>query len=339
MKNKYVAIVYAFIAALFYAAGMPFSKILLREVDTFMAAGMLYLGAGIGIFALSKLAPKLKLNTSEKLSKEDLKYVVAMILLDILAPILLMTGLFMTTSSNAALLNNFEIVATSIIALVVFKEAISRKLWVGIILVIIASFILSFEDMSSLKFSWGSIFILLATIAWGFENNCTRMISNKSVFEIVTIKGIFSGTGSVLIAFLIGQNLPPARYVLAVLLIGFISYGLGIFFYVKAQATLGAAKTSAYYAIAPFVGVLLSVLILGDSLTLKYFVALAVMIPGSIIIVIDTLTISHEHRHKHRIHVLDGGKSSYKIVEHSHIHRHYMPREKHIHRHMNYDDM
>ena len=45
---------------------------------------------------------------------------------------------------------------------------------------------------------------------------------------------------------------------LPVLLLGFVAYGLSIFTYVRAQKTLGAVKTSAFYAIAPFAGAVLS---------------------------------------------------------------------------------
>lgn len=121
-----------------------------------------------------------------------------MVLLDIIAPISLMYGLLHTTSANASLLNNFEIVATTIIAFVIYKEVVSKRLWIAIAIVTLSSMVLSFEDISGLQFSWGSLFVLLAAVCWGFENNCTRNISSKNIFEIVTIKGICSGIGSFL---------------------------------------------------------------------------------------------------------------------------------------------
>ncbi len=165
-------------------------------------------GIGIGVlFLLNRRDPQ-----RERLCKRDLPYTLGMIVLDIAAPILLMFGLVSTTSSNASLLNNFEIAATSVIALAVFKEAISRRLWAAIALVTVSSVILSFEDMSSLQFSWGSLLILLAAVCWGLENNCTRKLSGKDTFEIVTLKGVFSGLGSLAIALLTGERFPEPRY-------------------------------------------------------------------------------------------------------------------------------
>lgn len=289
MAGKNVlAIFYAILAALFYALNMPFSKLLLASVPSTIMAGLLYLGAGIGVGALL-LVHRARGGTADALlTKSDLPYTVGMVLLDIAAPICLMYGLEHTTSANASLLNNFEIVATTVIALAIFKETVSKKLWAAIALVTLSSIILSVEDASGLKFSWGSLFVLLAAVCWGFENNCTRSISSKSTYEIVTIKGLCSGTGSLVLGVLTGERLPAPRYILPALVLGFVAYGLSIFFYIKAQSRLGAAKTSAYYAIAPFVGAFLSFVILKEPLSARYLVALVIMLAGSVIATADT---------------------------------------------------
>lgn len=333
MKSKKIsAIIFAVLAAVFYSINMPASKVLLKYIEPTMMASLLYLGAGIGIGILF-FAERKNTDKKEFLSKADLPYTIGMIVLDTIAPILLMFGLLHTTSANASLLNNFEIVATTIIALLVFKEMISKRLWLGIVLVTLSSVILSFEDISSLHFSWGSLLVVAAAICWGFENNCTRKISSKNTYEIVMLKGLFSGLGSMVIAFVLGESFPAISYLSFTLLLGFVAYGLSIFFYIMAQNVLGAAKTSAYYAIAPFVGVLLSVIFLHEQITINYLIALATMLVGSIIIVIDTLKISHEHLHSHTIvHTHDGSTHSYTIA-HSHIHSHIANDEVHQHKH------
>lgn len=276
------AIIMAILAAALYAINSPVSKILLREIPSTMMAAFLYLGAGAGLLSIRLIQNKISIGKKElPLSSTDLPYTVGMVVLDIAAPICLMLGLTMTTAANASLLNNFEIVATSIIALFVFKEAISRRLWAAIILVTISSMILTVEDMSSFQFSFGSVFVLLACICWGLENNCTRKISNKDPLEIVVIKGFGSGTGSLAIAFLIGEKVPDLSYIVVALMLGFVAYGLSIFCYIYAQRTLGAAKTSAYYAVAPFIGVGLSLIIFREMPTLSFIIALAIMGVGT----------------------------------------------------------
>lgn len=322
MNSKSIATVYAILAAALYAINVPLSKVLLNHVEPTMMASFLYLGAGIGLF-LFGIVEKLigKGGKKEPLTKKELPYTIAMVILDIVAPILLMLGIARTNSANVSLLNNFEIVATSIIALVVFKEVISKKLWFAIFLVTIASIVLTFEGQGSFVFNQGSLFVLGACVCWGFENNCTKMISNKSSVEIVVIKGTFSGLGSLIVALLLGESIPAVKWLFCVLILGFVAYGLSINFYIMAQKDLGAAKTSAYYSVAPFLGVAFSMILLKERPSLQFFVALIIMIFSTVLMVKDTIELQHTHEHRHG------------DLVHTHLHTHSGDSEEHGHEH------
>lgn len=332
-ENRLTAILYALMAAVFYALNMPVSKVLLRNVEPTFMASLLYLGAGVGvgvIFLLSRNSVK-----EENLSREDLPYTIGMIILDIAAPILLMYGLLTASAENASLLNNFEIVATSIIALFIFREQISLRLWSGILLITVSSILLSVSDLSGFVFSKGSLLVLAATCCWGLENNCTRQISGKNTYQIVMIKGIFSGLGSLIIAFISGEAIPEFKYILGAMLLGFVAYGLSIFYYIRAQKGIGAAKTSAYYAVAPFVGAFLSHLIHKEALSDNYDIALIIMIIGSAIVVADTLIFKHRHLHTHTVtHTHDGTTHTHTFT-HEHGHTHFVDESHHDHTHTN----
>ena len=272
----------AILAAGLYAINSPFSKLLLDYMPSTLMAGFLYLGAGIGMAAIALLRKSQgRAQTEARLTRADLPYTIAMVVLDIAAPIFLLLGLSRTTAANVSLLNNFEIVATALIALVVFREAISPRLWGGIVFVTASCALLSFEDMSGLHFSLGSIFVLLACLCWGIENNCTRRLSEKDPLEIVLVKGICSGFGSICIGLCLGERVTALWSVLAVLAVGFVAYVLSIFFYVYAQRLLGAARTSAYYAVAPFIGTLVSLIIFRETPPTTYFAALGLMVVGA----------------------------------------------------------
>lgn len=281
-KTIRTGILLAILAAALYSVNAPLSKLLLDYMPSTLMAGFLYLGAGVGMgaIALVRRAAK-RQRTESRLTGRELPYVIAMILLDIAAPVCLLFGLASTTAANASLLNNFEIVATALIALVVFREKISARLWLGILFVTLSCALLSFEDIASLQFSYGSLFILLACVCWGFENNCTRKISSKDPQQIVLLKGIFSGLGSLAIGLAIGERFTAVWSAFAVLGVGFVAYGLSIFFYVYAQRYLGAARTSAYYAVAPFLGTALSLIIFRDMPHYTYFIALGLMAIGA----------------------------------------------------------
>ncbi len=336
LREKAAPVLYALLAAVFYAVNTPLSKLLLvHAAPTFMAA-FLYLGAGLGVGIMYLFHGK-KEGPAERLTKKDLPYTLGMIVLDILAPIFLMFGIAWGNAANASLLGNFEIVATTLIALLVFHEAVSIRLWFAIGLISLSSMILSFEGTDSFQFSYGSLFVLLAAACWGLENNCTRSISEKSTHEIVVLKGLFSGGGSFLVALVLGEPLPSPRYALAAMLLGFVAYGLSIFLYIRAQRSLGAAKTSAYYAVAPFVGAFLSFVLLGEPLTGSYLIALLIMMAGTVFVVLDTLARHHAHVHTHTFTHTHGGVTHTHTVTHSHEHDHYATDVRHGHHHAKKD--
>ena len=321
------AVGFALLAAALYAVNIPLFKLLLAHVPPTMLAALLYLGAGLGLLVLGgvrRLTGREK--ASERLTRAELPYTVAMVVLDIAAPIFLMIGLGTATAENASLLNNFEIVATTLIAVVVFKETVSRRLWGAIGLVTFSCLVLSFEDMKSLTFSTGSLYVLLACVCWGFENNCTRNLSSKSTTEIVTIKGIGSGLGSLVIALAVGEAWPAPGDASAALALGFVAYGLSINFYIRAQRDLGAAKTSAFYAVAPFIGVVFSVLVFREMPSASFFAALLIMVAGTWLMVHDTVSQQHTHVHTHT-HTHPHAHNS---VVHTHPHTH---THTHLHTH------
>lgn len=323
---------FAFLAAVFYAISVPISKVLLQHVGPTTMAALLYLGAGIGIGMMS-LFNKKDREKAESLTKAELPYIVGMIVLDIAAPIFLMLGISYGSSANASLLGNFEIVATTVIALILFKEAVTKRLWVAIGLITLSSILLSFEGTDSFHFSYGSLLVIMATVCWGLENNCTRELSSKSTYQIVMLKGLCSGLGALVIALIKRESFPGIGYIAIALALGFVAYGLSIFMYVRAQNVLGAAKTSAYYAVNPLIGALLAFVFLSESLSWMYVIALIVMVFGSALVVVDTFIRQHDHEHQHTFTHSHGGSTHTHTVRHSHVHKHYLTEEKHRHRH------
>ncbi|WP_199242502.1 DMT family transporter [Desulfosporosinus fructosivorans] len=339
MNNKTTAIFMAILAAALFGISLPVSKLLLVEIPSTLMAAALYLGAGFGMLVINivKMVRK-KEQIEAKMTKKEMPYIIGMIILDVAAPVCLMMGLTMTTSANASLLSNFEIVATSLVALLIFKESIGKSMWIAISLITLSSIVLSVEDLNSFSFSIGSIFVILACLCWGFENNCTRMLSLKDPQQIVVVKGLCSGVVSLVIALALKQYSTNILYLSTALSLGFVSYGLSIYFYIIAQRELGAARTSAYYAGAPFIGVLLSAIIFGQQITMSFMISLLIMTIGAYFAVAEYHKhahiheeITHEHRHNHKdnhhTHTHDCEGES----EHNHVHIHDMT--AHIHKH------
>ena len=330
------ASLFAFLAAALYALSTPFSKLLLKEVAPLYLSSLLYLGAGLGMLLLRSGSKREKQNLVASIRPEERPFFIGMIVLDILAPALLMFGLRSTHAANASLLNNFEIVATSLIALAIFKEAISPKAWIAIALVTISSILLSLNSDAAFHFSTGSLLVLGASLAWGLENNFTRRLSNRSSSDIVIIKGFGSGLGSFILAMATREAFPQLWFILLTLMLGFVAYGLSINYYVKAQKDLGAAKTSAYYAFAPFIGVAFSLFLFPEIPNVSFWFGLVLMILATWLLINDTIGIQHTHEHTHQHIVIHrtarGPKEVTESYTHSHFHAHENESEE-VHKH------
>lgn len=283
-NSIYIAILSALLSAIFYAFCIPFAKLLSNYVPSVMLGGFLYLGAGIGLGVIQLFIKKQK----NHLTKAEIPFIAAIVLLDISAISFLMLGLAKTTGSNASLLCNFELAATSLFAYYIFREIVTKRMLVSIILIIIACIILTVDGFDCLVFNIGSVFVLLSALCWGLENNCTRKISSKSTKQITVIKGIFSGIGSLILALVMHNNFPALKYIIYALSLGFLSYGLSVSLYIYAQRTLGAIKTGIYYSFAPFLGVMFSLIFLGEIPQTKFYFAFIFMIIGTYLVFTDT---------------------------------------------------
>lgn len=338
MKTR-VPIIYALLAALLFGINAPFSKMLLKQLHPLFLAALLYLGAGIGMLII-ECWRKIKAHESReaKLSKREIPTVFLMIILDIAAPIFLLLGLKYSNAGTVSLLGNFEIVATTMIAMIIFKEHIGKRLWAAIACICVASVILTIEDLSTVSISIGAIFVLLACICWGFENNCTRNLSIKDPLQVVVCKGFGSGLGALFIAIMLGEITFQFLYIVFALILGFVSYGLSIYFYVSAQRKLGAARTSAYYAVAPFIGVLISWIILKDTITLFFLVSLIIMLLGAYFASFEDhyhkhchLEECHNHKHNHHDNHHNHVHGEDDCGEHCHEHHHEYTEHRHAH--------
>lgn len=336
MKTNLSYILQALVAALFFGASAPIAKLLLGDVPPVLMAAFLYIGSGTGI-SLIKLYQRLTRNQREAgIRRPNVGWLAGAIISGgILAPILLMVSLKNTPASTASLLLNFEGVGTTLIALIFFRESISRRALAAIFMITLASIFLSTDFSSGLGLSLGALGVILACVLWGVDNNFTRNISAKDPLTIVAWKGLVAGSFSLLLGRVLGQQLPVLTTILRILLLGFISYGLSTMLFIYSMRGLGAARTSALYGTAPLAGMLLSIIIFRDPITLPFALAAVLMMVGAYWLANEEhahfhihMPVVHEHRHSHdEFHIHDGHAEA-----HSHEHEH--PHTEHEHGHM-----
>lgn len=337
-KNRFYSMFQAFIAAFLFGASAPIAKLLLGSVEPIPMASFLYLGSGFGLL-IYKLVNKHS-GFEAKIDRTDVKWLLGAILAGgVIAPIVLMFSLRNTPASTASLLLNFESVATTLIAVIIFKEAIGKHIWTAIILMTSASVLLTLDFKGEWGFSFGALGIVLACVLWGIDNNFTRNISTKDPLITVTIKGIVAGSFSLVISFITNSTLPGIKEILVIMLLGFFCYGLSIVLFIFAMRELGASRTSAFFSTAPFIGVLLSFVIFRELPNIMYYIAFPIMIIGAIIILLEEHSHTHlhefiEHNHRHRHDDLHHGHNHIDGIEsigHSHLHTHTTTEHSHKH--------
>lgn len=336
--HKY-AILQALLAALLFGASAPLSKMLLGEMEPILLAAFLYLGSGLGLLAL-KLFRRSSSNEAP-LRKAELPWLAgAVISGGIIAPIVLLCGLKYCPASLAALLLNFESVATALIAVWAFGEAVSRRTALAIFCITVASAALSWNSKGDWGISYGALGIIAACVLWGVDNNLTRKISAKDPLTIVTVKGLVAGGFSLILALMLGNAFPGLTTVALALLVGFITYGASIVLFVMALRGLGAARTGALFGTAPLAGMLLSFAILGESVSATLLAGLPLMLIGSALLLYERH--SHAHRHEHDFHEHShshgdghhGHEHDFSVAAneaHSHFHEHVDTEHEHPH--------
>lgn len=343
-KSKIYPIIMILSASILFGASAPLTKILLGEIEPIPLASLLYGGSGIGLLIfqfINLMIKKEKVDEAPLMKKDFIWLLGAIVTGGIIAPIVLLSGLKITPASTASLLLNFEGVATTIIAIVFFKENVGKQVLSAVVLITLASIFLSWDFKNQWGLSIGALGIILACICWGIDNNFTRNISSKNPFSIVSIKGVVSGLVSFMLSIILKNNIPDFKIIMIAMVIGFFCYGLSIVLYVFAMRDLGSARTSALYGSAPFVGSILSFILLGDIPSNTFFIALPIMLIGVILLLKEEHfhthihePLQHEHRHKHPdIHHEHGHTDGQAIINgyHSHYHTHKLVDHVHAH--------
>lgn len=331
---------YALVAAVLFGASTPLAKILVGRTEPLLLAALLYPGSGIGLMAWLAVQWIIRKKESREASLKlaDLPWLGGAILAGgIVGPVLLLIGLRLTPASSASLLLNLEGVFTALLAWFVFKENFDRRIALGMGVIIVGGTLLSWAGRPKIGVPWGAFAIAGACLAWAIDNNLTRNVSSGDPIQTAATKGLVAGAVNLIIALAYGVTLPRLMTIGAAALLGFLSYGISQALFVLALRHVGTARTGAYFSSAPFVGALLSIIILKDRITVAFLLAAALMVGIWL-----HLTERHGHEHLHEVmehdhlHSHDEHHQHHREPEllaqtHGHLHRHEPMRHSHPH--------
>lgn len=342
-KMPMKGVIYALLASLLFGVTTPLAKALLVDVKPVLLAGLFYLGSGIGLLIYRGILRCTRETSAQPvLRRKDWFWLAGAIAFGgIIAPVFLMFGLSNTQASSASLFLNIEGVFTALIAWFVFKENFDRRIFIGMLLIVAGGIVLSF-DGGGIALSLGVVLITLACIGWAVDNNLTRKVSHFDATQIACVKGLTSGVVNVCIAIAIGAfqvSVPTLATIAAALVIGFLGYGVSLVLYVLALRNIGAARTGAYFAIAPFVGAVVSIFLFKEQTTPQLMVAAVLMAAGLYLHLTEVHNheheheeMEHEHEHVHdEHHQHEHGSSDPPGEPHVHWHRHQQLKHGHPH--------
>ena len=344
-------LLYVMLSGALFGISPAIAKLLVADISPVALAGLLYLGAFIGLFlftSLRKVTASKALARTTPLEKKDLPWLAGAIFTGgVVAPIALMIGLTVVSGFATSLLLNLEGVATAIIAVLVFREYAGKRLWLALLLMTLAGILLTWSPDQGAIDLMGPMLIVIAMICWGIDNNLTQRISNKDPIQIAQLKGIIAGTTSLGLAVLLGMQIPLDATILYALILGSLSYGLSLVLFIKALEGLGSSRTGAFFSFGPFIGAIASILILGESITWLLLMATLLMIVG--VWMLLTERHGHMHRHERTTHLHAHGfdlhhqhahqeqqkgshshEHTHEEIVHSHVH---WPDQYHIHDH------
>ncbi len=334
----------AVVAALLFGTSVPLAKLLAGEISPVLLAGLLYLGSGtalLGFRALRRLLFNREIRREAGITLADLPTLAAAITSGgIIAPVLFVTGLRSASGASASLLLNFENVFTALLAWFVFKENFDRRIALGMVAIVVAGALLAWpaSDARGGGF-WGMLAVVAACLAWAVDNNLTRKISARDPVQIAAAKGLVAGTVNIGIGLFFSETHLHPGGIAGALAVGAAGYGLSLMLYVLALRRIGAARTGAYFALAPFVGAAAAIAVLGEYPGSLFWPAASLMAFG----VWLHLHENHEHFHRHDATTHDHGHRHDEHHQHTHdfpwdgrephAHPHFHPPLSHSHQH------
>jgi drug/metabolite transporter (DMT)-like permease len=341
-------VLYALGAATLFGASTPFAKLLVGQIPPIILAGLLYLGSGVGLLTWLLLRRQFVDRGADKselfLARPDLPWLAGAIIAGgILGPLLLMSGLTITPASTSSLLLNMEGVFTTLLAWVVFHENYDFRIFIGMLLIVTAGVLLSWERMPKLGVPWGAIAIVGACLCWAIDNNLTCRISASDAAQIAGLKGLVAGTVNLFLGISLGFHLPAWSRVLPAAMVGLCGYGISLVLFVLALRNLGTARTGAYFSSTPFFGAAISIVLLHEIPSLIFWIAALLMGVGIWFHLTEQHVHEHTHepiRHSHR-HVHDEHhQHSHDFPwDHSEPHTHEHVHTSLIHAHPHYPDL
>jgi drug/metabolite transporter (DMT)-like permease len=310
-------------AALLFGASTPLAKVLLDRIGPFTLAGLLYLGAALGVapFAFRGGTPALRRDRRQRRS-----LLLTVLFGGVLGPVFLLLGLREAQAASVALWLNGETAATAILGWAFFHEHLDRRMLLAIAVILGGGIALAVPDGAAGVRP--GLLVSLACLCWAMDNHLTAIISGFTPAQTTLVKGVVAGSVNLLIGTILEPPSPGATTIVGALVIGVFSYGLSIVLYILGAQHLGATRAQLLFSAGPFFGLVLSWTLLGEPVQAVQLGAGLVMAVGLFFLMAGRH--GHEHAHQALVHT---HSHRHDDGHHAHTHVSGSPQDRHTHAH------
>lgn len=334
-KTQFPVFLIAILSALLFGAATPLSKSLLDQLSSFQLAGLLYIGAALGVILL--VLRERKFSWPWKMDrKNSLRLLGAVLFGGMLGPVALLAGLRLANAASVSMWLNLEMVATAILGHFIFKDHLTRTGWLAAGGILLSAVILTSGEGSAGVLA--GILVVFACVCWGVDNHLTALIDGITPAQSTLWKGLVAGTTNLIIGISIAPLTGSFGSVAGGLILGVFAYGFSIVLYISAAQQLGATRSQLIFSSAPFWGILLSILVLGEKFTWQLAIAILLFIASLILLAREQHlhththeTVSHDHSHRHDDGHHDHHENDVPDGWHSHQHQHVFLKHSHPH--------
>jgi drug/metabolite transporter (DMT)-like permease len=332
------SVLMAVLSAVLFGMAAPLSKLLLADLNYFLLAGLLYLGAAAGLLPFTLFRSRIKIERIN--NKNTLRIVGSILFGGVLGPVFLLLGLKIANAASVSLWLNLELVATAVLGWLFFKDHLDFRGWIGVGGAILAGVLITVHEGQSGFMA--ALFVLLACVCWGLDNHYTALIDAITPTQMTFLKGLVAGSINGAIGVFLAPSLPEFRIIAGALIVGVFCYGLSIVLYITAAHCLGATRSQILFSSAPFFGAFFSVLLLSEQLSWVQVIAALILAISIISLILQKH--AHVHRHMEIEHIHWHRHDDYHHVHehnspgsggHVHLHKH----EKTHHSHAHYPDL
>jgi len=327
----------ALISAALFGAATPASKALLATLPPFVLAGLLYIGAAIGVVPL--LIRERKISRPWALDgKNRIRLMGAIGFGGLIGPVLLLFGLQLASSASVSLWLNLELIATILLGHFIFRDQMTAYGWIASGGTLLAAVLLSASEGGA--GITAGVLVAAACFCWGMDNHLTALIDSITPSQSTFWKGLVAGTVNLAIGLITAEfKVSLALFAIAVI-IGILSYGISIVLYINSAQRLGATRSQILFSSSPFFGVLLAAIFLGETISMAQYTAIAIIIFSLVFLFFEKHVHKHHHEpveHDHWHHHDDGHHDHSiqhglkKDTSHSHRHKHDPATHSHPH--------